>query len=132
MKKFNITVNGTIYEVEVEEVSANTVTTAAPVQTSAPAIVKEAPKAELKPAPAAQPAVSGGQGSIKVNSPMPGSIVKVNVQVGQKVAKGDIVCVLEAMKMENEIPAPQEGTIASVNVQSGASVNTGDVLATLN
>ena len=63
---------------------------------------------------------------------MPGNILKMNVSVGQKVAKGDVICVLEAMKMENDIPAPQDGTVASVNVQKGASVNSGDVLVTLN
>ena len=63
---------------------------------------------------------------------MPGTILKMNVSAGQKIAKGDVICVLEAMKMENDIPAPQDGVVASVNVQKGASVNSGDVLVTLN
>lgn len=128
MKRFNITVNGTIYEVAVEEVDAN-----APVTVPTPAPVKEttAP-VTAKPAPAPKPVVSGGEGAVKVTSPMPGSIIKVNVQVGQQVTKGDVICVLEAMKMENEIPVSQDGVIATVNVQGGSSVNTGDVLVTLN
>ena len=125
MRKFNITVNGTAYEVEVEEVAADS---AAPAAPAAPAAA--APKAAPAPKKAAAPA--GAQGAVKVTSPMPGNILKINVSAGQKVAKGDVLCVLEAMKMENDIPAPQDGVIASVNVQKGASVNSGDVLVTLN
>ena len=72
------------------------------------------------------------EGAKTVTAPMPGNILKVNVTAGQAVKKGDVICVLEAMKMENDIPAPQDGVIASINVQKGASVNAGDVLATLN
>lgn len=131
MKKFNITVNGNVYEVLVEEVAANA-SIAAPKIIAAPvsAPVAAPVKSEPEPKPAA-PVVGGSQGSMKVTSPMPGTILKVNVQVGQNVKKGDIVCILEAMKMENEIPSPRDGVIASVNVQNGASVNTGDVLVTL-
>ena len=71
-------------------------------------------------------------GAVKVTSPMPGTILNVKVSVGQSVKKGDVICVLEAMKMENDIPAPQDGVIASINTQKGASVNAGDVLASLN
>ncbi|MBE6635069.1 MAG: biotin/lipoyl-binding protein [Ruminococcaceae bacterium] len=133
MKKYNITVNGTSYEVIVEEVSSTgavsaPVVTSAPVQ-AAPAAVA-APKATpVKKAPAAQPA--GKSGSVTVNAPMPGTILDIKVSVGQSVKKGDTVCVLEAMKMENDIPAPQDGVIASVNVQKGASVGANDVLVTL-
>lgn len=126
MRKFNVTVNGTAYEVEVEEVEAGvSAPAAAPV--AAPAA---APKAAPAPKKAAAPA--GAQGAVKVTSPMPGTILKMNVSAGQKIAKGDVICVLEAMKMENDIPAPQDGVVASVNVQKGASVNSGDVLVTLN
>jgi biotin carboxyl carrier protein len=77
--------------------------------------------------------MSGGtQGANKVTAPMPGTILNVKVSAGQAVKKGDTICVLEAMKMENDIPAPCDGTIASVNVQKGASVNAGDILATIN
>ena len=131
MKKYNITVNGTTYEVFVEEadsVSASPV--AAPIVTAAPTAVP-APVATPKPqAPKAQ--AGGAQGQNKVTSPMPGTILAVKVSASQAVKKGDTICVLEAMKMENDIPAPCDGTIASVNVQKGASVNAGDVLATIN
>ena len=127
MKKYNITVNGTTYEVVVEEVGG-TATASAPVFT-APAAPVAAPAA---PAAPKAPAATGAMGASKVNAPMPGTILDVKVVAGQSVKKGDVICVLEAMKMENDIPAPQDGVIASINVQKGASVNAGDVLATLN
>ena len=123
MRKFNVTVNGNAYEVEIEEVEAGA---SAPVAAAAP-VAPAAPKAAPK---AAAPA--GKAGAVKVTAPMPGNILKVNVEVGQKVSKGDVLCILEAMKMENDIPCPQDGTVASVNVQKGATVNSGDVLVTLN
>lgn len=133
MKKYNITVNGTTYEVFVEEADANASAPvysapAVPVQTAAPA-APAAPKAA--PAPKASAPV-GNEGAVKVTSPMPGTILAIKVSVGQEIKKGDIICVLEAMKMENDIPAPQDGVIASVNVQKGASVNAGDIIASLN
>ena len=129
MKKYNITVNGNSYEVMVEEVSAEGATpVAAPAPVAAPKVAAPAPKA----APVAPKAASGAQGAVKVTSPMPGTILEVKVSVGQAVKKGEVVCVLEAMKMENEIPAPEDGTIASVNIQKGASVNAGDLLVSLN
>ena len=118
MKKYNITVNGNTYEVLVEEADAST-----PVAYTAPTAAPVA-------APKAAAPVAGG--AVKVTSPMPGTILNVKVSVGQSVKKGDVICVLEAMKMENDIPAPQDGVIASINVQKGASVNAGDVLASLN
>ena len=72
------------------------------------------------------------QGANKVIAPMPGTILDVKVSAGQSVKKGDVICVLEAMKMENDIPAPCDGVIASVNVQKGASVNANDVIASIN
>ena len=125
MKKYNITVNGTTYEVVVEEAGS---------VASAPAFV--APTAAPAPAPVAAPktapAASTAAGATKVTSPMPGTILNVKVSVGQAVKKGDVICVLEAMKMENDIPAPCDGVVASVNVQKGASVAANDVLVTLN
>ncbi len=131
MRRFSVTVNGNVYEVEVEELEggASAPVAAAPVA-AAPAAPKAAPAAPKAAPKAAAPA--GAKGAVSVNAPMPGNILKVNVSVGQTVAKGDIICVLEAMKMENDIPAPQDGTIASVNVQKGASVNSGDVIVTMN
>ena len=133
MKKYNITVNGTTYEVIVEEadgVSAPmTYSTPAPVAAPAPV---SAPTPAPKAAPAAPKASPSASGAVKVTSPMPGTILNVKVSVGQQVKKGDVIFVLEAMKMENDIPAPQDGVVASVNVQKGASVNAGDVLASLN
>ena len=121
MKTYTITVNGTVYEVTVEEGST---TGAAPVAA--------APKAAPKAAPAAPKAATGAQGSVKINAPMPGKILAVKVDAGKAVKKGDVIVVLEAMKMENEIVAPQDGVVASVNVAVGASVEPGEVLATLN
>ena len=125
MKKYNITVNGTTYEVVVEE--AGSAPSAAPVF-AAPQAPAAAPAAPSAPKAAA----SVGGGANKVTSPMPGTILDVKVSVGQSVKKGDVICVLEAMKMENDIPAPCDGVIASINVQKGASVAANDVLATLN
>ena len=134
MKRYNITVNGTSYEVVVEEVSGGSV--AAPV--SAPAVAapvaapKAAPAAAPAPKKAAAPAASGAKGNVSVTAPMPGTILDVKVSVGQSVKKGDVICVLEAMKMENDIPAPCDGVIASVNVSKGSSVNANDVIASIN
>ena len=130
MKRYSITVNGTTYDVVVEETDAQGYT--APV--AAPAPVAAAPAATpAAPKPVApKPAASGSTGATPVTSPMPGTILDVKVSVGQSVKKGDVICVLEAMKMENDIPAPQDGVIASINVQKGASVAANDLLASLN
>ena len=136
MKKYNITVNGTTYEVFVEEADGTvSAPVYAPVVSAPVAASTPAPAAPIapKPTPApAAPAASTSGGATKVTSPMPGTILEVKVSVGQTVKKGDVICVLEAMKMENDIPAPQDGVVASVNIQKGSSVNAGDVLASLN
>ena len=127
MKKYNVTVNGVTYEVLVEETdSASAPVTAAASAPAAPAPASAAPKAA---APKAAPA--GAQGSIKVTAPMPGTILKMNVKVGDTVKANDLVCVLEAMKMENEIFAKEGGTVKSVDAPQGASVSSGDVIITL-
>lgn len=124
MKNYRITVNGTTYDVAVEELGAGTVPAAAPA--AAPAPVAAAPAA-----PAA-PAASGAEGAVKVAAPMPGKILAIKANVGQAVKRGDVVMILEAMKMENEITAPEDGTIAGINVAVGDSVESGDTLASLN
>ena len=124
MRRFNVTVNGVSYDVVVEEIGAT-----APTATPAAASV-------AAPAPAAAPAPKtqsvGTAGSVAVKAPMPGTILKVNTSVGQAVKKGDVLCVLEAMKMENEIMAPCDGTVAGVSVANGASVESGSLLCSLN
>ena len=127
MKNYRITVNGTAYDVVVEELSAGAVPAAAPVA-SAPIA---APVATPASAPAA-PAASGAEGSVKVAAPMPGKILAVKVNAGQAVKRGDVIMILEAMKMENEITAPEDGTVAGINVAVGDSVESGDTLASLN
>ncbi|MCR5587002.1 MAG: biotin/lipoyl-binding protein [Lachnospiraceae bacterium] len=126
MKNYTITVNGNVYDVTVEEGSTGG-QAVAPVA----AAPKAAPKAAA-PKAAAPKASSGGAGSVKVNSPMPGKILSVKVNVGDSVSKGDVIMILEAMKMENEIVAPADGTIASIDAATGDSVESGAVLATLN
>ena len=123
MRTFNVTVNGQTYEVSVEEVGAASAPAAAP---AAPAAPKAAPKAA---APKAAPAAAGSGTPVK--APMPGTILDVKVKVGDTVQNGQAVCVLEAMKMENEIPAPKAGKVTSVLASKGASVNTGDTLVTI-
>lgn len=131
MKKYNVTVNGKTYEVEVEEVgSAAYSAPAATVPAPAPAQAPAAPAATPVPAPKAAPAAAPANGK-PITSPMPGTILKINVAVGQKVAKGEALCILEAMKMENDIVTPEDGVVASVNTQKGASVNSGDLLFTI-
>ena len=122
MKRYNITVNGSAYDVTVEELEAGAEAPAASAPVAAPKAKPAAPKA----------APAGAQGGVKVEAPMPGTVVDVKVKVGDKVKNGDDIAIVEAMKMENSIPAPCDGTIASVNVAKGDSVNTGTVIATIN
>ena len=125
MKTYNVTVNGVTYVVNVEEVSAAT-PAATPVATPA------APSAPVMPKAAPAPKTSGAAGAVVVKAPMPGNIMKVNVKVGASVKKGEVLIVLEAMKMENDVCAPQDGVVASVEVSQGATVETDAVLVTLN
>ena len=124
MKNYRITVNGKTYEVTVEETGAS-----APAAPVAPAPVKAAPAPAAPAAPAAPSAPAGAE---KVTSPMPGTVLAVKVAVGQSVKKGETVILLEAMKMENEIPAPRDGVVASISVNKGSSVQAGDLLLSLN
>lgn len=137
MKRYNVTVNGNLYQVEVDEVKGDFAAPVAPV-TAAPAPVVAAPApvtatpAAPAPAPVATPApaVSNAVGE-KVTAPMPGTIVRVVATKGATVKKGDVLVVLEAMKMENEIMASADGTVVDVAVTQGVAVNTGDVLAVI-
>lgn len=129
MKNLRITVNGTTYDVQVEEVNgAVAPVAAAPVAAApaAPAAPAPAPAAAPAPATAAAPADAK-----PIPSPMPGTILSVNVTAGQAVKTGDVLVILEAMKMENEIKAPADGTVATVNVNKGESVDSGQTLVTL-
>lgn len=116
MKKYRVNVNGTVYEVELEEM------TGAPAAPAAPAAAPAAPAA----APAAPAA--GGE---KVTSPMPGTILSVNVAAGDAVKRGQVLMILEAMKMENEIMCPCDGTVTSVSVTKGTAVESGTLLCTI-
>lgn len=128
MKNLKITVNGTAYDVQVEEVAAGAAPVAAPAPAAKPAAPAAAPAPATAPAPAAAPVPAGAE---TVNSPMPGTIVSVNVSAGQNVKKGDVLVVLEAMKMENEIMAPRDAVVASVQVNKGDSVDSGTPLVSL-
>lgn len=119
MRHFLVNVNGTSYEVAVEEIDGKSAPAAAP----APAAAQPA-----APAPVANAAPAGGA---QVTSPMPGTILSVPVQVGDTVKAGQPVAVLEAMKMENDIPAPVDGKVTSIAVVKGASVETGSLLCTI-
>ena len=127
--KYKVTLNNRVYEVEVEQGEAMLVDEYELAAPAAPAPVAAAPVAAAAPAAAAAPvAVAAGEA---VKSPMPGNILKINVTQGQKVNEGDVIMVLEAMKMENEIVATRSGTIAQIAVSKGAVVETGAVLAVI-
>ena len=115
MKKYRVNVNGSVYEIEVEEMDASAVS-------AAPAAPAAAPAAPVAAAPAA-----GAQ----VKAPMPGNILDVKVQAGQSVKKGDVLVILEAMKMENEIQAPCDGKITGMNVRKGDTVETQALICTI-
>ena len=123
MKNYKVNVNGTEYKVSIELISETEA--AAPVQ--APAAAPAAPVAEAPAAPAAA-APAGGE---KVNAPMPGTILSVNVKVGDVVKKGQVLVILEAMKMENEIMSPVDGTVTFVGVNQGASVESGSAICVI-
>ena len=117
MKAYKVNVNGNVYEITIEVIDKADI---------------KAPAAQAPaPAPAAAP-VAAPAGAQTVSAPMPGTILKVNVSNGQAVKKGDVLMVLEAMKMENEILAPNDGTVSSVSVAQGATVESGTVLCSLN
>ena len=149
MKKYNIKVNGNAYEVEVEEIlggatAAQIVTApaaAAPVAAAAPTPAAPAPTpaaaapAAAASAPAATPvapaSAAAPAGAKVIESPMPGTIMKVTVNVGDEVKRGGVVLILEAMKMENDIVSPFDGKVAAIHVSQGATVNSGDLLVSI-
>ncbi|MBF1273312.1 biotin/lipoyl-containing protein [Oribacterium sinus] len=123
MKQYTITVNGVAYDVTVEEKNGGVVSAPKAVEKSAPAAsapVASAPQAAAK------------EGNVAVSAPMPGKILAVKAKEGDSVKAGDVLLVLEAMKMENDIVAPQDGVVASINVKVGDSVESGAKLASLN
>ena len=133
--KYKITLNGRTYEVEVEAGKAMLLDEYEAIVPSAPAApVAAAPVAApaAEAAPAAAPAAVAVTGAGEaVNAPMPGTILKINVSQGQAVKEGDVLCVLEAMKMENDIIAPKSGTVTQVVTAKGASVSSGDPLVVI-
>ena len=136
--KYNVTLNGKIYEVDVTESDAVvTGITQVPVAVAAPAVAPVAVAPVAAPAapaeaPAAAPAVAPvSADGTQVKAPMPGTILAVKKNVGEAVKAGDVIVVLEAMKMENDIVAPCDGTVKSINAPKGSTVNTDDVLAVI-
>lgn len=123
MKNYTITVNGNVYDVTVEEGAS----------TGALAVPSAAPQAAPKTAPkAAAPVGTGGAGSVKIEAGAAGKVFKIEASVGKAVKSGDVVVILEAMKMEIPVVAPQDGTVASIDVAVGDAVEAGALLATLN
>lgn len=118
MKKYRVTVNGTAYEIELEELTG-----------AAPAPAAAAPAAPAAPAPA--PAAAAPAGGEQVTSPMPGTILDVKVSQGAAVKKGDVLMILEAMKMENEIMCPCDGKVASIHASKGTAVESGTLLCVI-
>lgn len=139
MKKYKVYVNGQPYEVVVEEMSEQKTSSLPPAATI---VQPTAPSSEAQKAPASQTAAvtspspmektqsKSGEG-FPVAAPMPGSILDIKVNIGDRVSEGDVLVLLEAMKMENEVTAPASGVIKSINVQKGASVNTGDIMVVI-
>ena len=123
MKNYKVNVNGTEYKVSIELISETEA--AAPVAAPAPAA---APAPVAAPAAPVAAAPAGGE---KVNAPMPGTILSVNVKVGDAVKKGQVLVILEAMKMENEIMSPVDGTVTFVGVNQGATVESGSAICVI-
>jgi biotin carboxyl carrier protein len=130
MKKFRVRVNGNEYEVEVEEIGVSAQEPARPAAPAAQSPRPAAPAAKEAPRPATAP-VSARESSELISAPMPGTLLDVKVQKGDRVHKGQTLMILEAMKMENEILAPHDCTIEEIHAIKGTSVNAGDPLIVL-
>jgi glutaconyl-CoA decarboxylase len=141
MKTYQVTVDGQVYEVTVEEVTRTTsggITPSVPpppptpptAPTTAPQTIPK-PAPATTPAPAPAPPQTSEAGGTSIQAPMPGKILTVNVAQGDRVKNGDVLLILEAMKMENDIIATADGTVVSINAHTGDSVNTGDVLVVI-
>ena len=130
IKAYRVNVNGKVYEVEVEEITAGGQQTVAAAPAPTPVAPKPAPVAPA-PAPAPTPAPKAGATGEIVEAPMPGTIVDIKVKVGDTVKEGDLVAVIEAMKMETDLFSTKSGVVTAVNAGKGASVNTGDAIITL-
>lgn len=130
IKAYRVNVNGKVYEVEVEEITAGGQQTVAAAPSPAPVAPKPAPVAPA-PAPTPAPAPKAAATGEIVEAPMPGTIVDIKVKVGDTVKEGDLVAVIEAMKMETDLFSTKSGVVTAVNAGKGASVNTGDAIITL-
>lgn len=124
--KYVVTLNGKSYEVDVDELNEAVITDIYDAAKNTPAPVSAPSVSEAKPAP-----VADGSGEA-VKAPMPGTILSVNVTDGQRVSEGDVIMILEAMKMENEIVAPKSGAVSGIKVGTGTNVATDDILAYIN
>jgi biotin carboxyl carrier protein len=130
MRKFIVNVNGKQYEVEVEELAGGAAAPVAVPVAAAPVAPVAAPVAAA-PAPAAKPAAAPAGEGKAICAPMPGTILEIKAAVGASVKKGDVLAILEAMKMENEIQSDVDGVVTAVVATKGASVNTGDTILTV-
>lgn len=130
IKAYRVNVNGKVYEVEVEEITAGGQQTVAAAPAPTPVAPKPAPVAPA-PAPTPAPAPKAAAKGEIVEAPMPGTIVDIKVKVGDTVKEGDLVAVIEAMKMETDLFSTKSGVVTAVNAGKGASVNTGDAIITL-
>lgn len=135
MRKFNVTVNGKSYAVEVEEVDSGAFTYTPVQQTQAPQQVAPVQQAPAQPTPVQEspkaPKASEPVSGELISAPMPGTILDIKVSEGQTVKAGDVLVILEAMKMENELVSPKDGTIAKIHTTKGTAVTTGEPLVTI-